>query len=142
MKSLIQALRSKKAPKQRYKGLITLDMFNIDIPIYISDQDRVDDFQKYGLEVHQVDKPFFGLAGWTTDENDLRYFYVVLSPTSQPSTWVHEASHLVDFIIDYLGLDPSVDGTETRAYMLGHIFGSIEHVMTPIREHHLSQTQP
>ena len=52
---------------------------------------------------------------------------------SNSNTWVHEASHLVDFVIDYLGLDPGVEGTETRAYMLGHIYSSIEEIMTPLQ---------
>lgn len=120
---------------KRVAGWISLDMFRMSIPIFLTNTHCIEVLKHEGIEVVPDDgKVVQGYAGWGTDAEGVRLHYVMLPPDSNTNTWVHEASHLVDFIIDYLGLDPSIDGTETRAYMLGHIFSSIEEIMLPIQD--------
>lgn len=117
--------------KKHVHDWIHLDIFRIGIPIFTS-EDACAAFCAYeGVEFQPSTHAVFGSAGWGQDRDGHVLFYVVLPPHSNTNTWVHEASHLVDFIIDHLGLEPGIQGTETRAYMLGHIFSSIEAAMLP-----------
>jgi len=120
---------------KRVAGWIFIDMFRISIPIFLTNKHCVDVLEYEGIETlpdytHRVD----GYAGWGQNKDGSRLHYVMLPQDSTTNTWVYEASHLTDFIIDFLGLDPSIDGTETRAYLLGHIFSSIEDIMLPLQE--------
>lgn len=121
---------------KRVAGWIILDMFRIAIPIFLTNKHCIEVLEYEGIDIVPDDgKVVQGYAGWGTDAEGVRLHYVMLPADSNTNTWVHEASHLVDFIIDFLGLDPTIDGTETRAYMLGHIYSSIEEIMLPIQEH-------
>ena len=120
---------------KRVAGWIFLDMFRISIPIFLTNKECVEVLEYEGIETQpDHDYRVEGYAGWGQDKEGMRLHYVMLPKDSCTNTWVHEASHLVDFIIDFLGLDASIDGTETRAYMMGHIYSSIEDIMLPLQE--------
>lgn len=55
-----------------------------------------------------------------------RVYYIWLRKGDRLETASHEISHLVDNIIDDLGLDPGVDGTETRAYLTSFYYGEVK----------------
>jgi hypothetical protein len=116
------------------KGWIYIDMFHLSIPVFISDVDRVAWLSHHQMEFSTLDpdKKVAAIAGWASDPEGCRCIYMVLPLGVTSATWAHEASHVVDFVIEYLGLDPGLEGTEARAYMLGHIFSSIEDIMKPL----------
>lgn len=119
-----------KRPSSLRIGLIHLDMFNIEIPVFASEADRVQELTKAGFYVETDNKPFRGLAGWTShkETNQIQH-YIVITDQGDECTWAHEASHIVDMVFDLLGIPPGIESTEIRSYTLGHIFGCLMGIM-------------
>lgn len=120
--------------EQRVAGWINIDVYRIAIPICLSSDACRELCEHEGISWDMPEKTVMAFAGWGQTKKGQRMHYVMLPSDSTPTTWVHEASHLVDFIFDYLGLDPSIEGTEARAYLLEHIYASIEATMMDIQE--------
>lgn len=84
------------------------------------------------------DFEFEGMACWYKDTEGAPVFAVYLSPTSTGDVWVHEASHLVDMIFETMGIFTGYESTETRAYMLQHIFRSMAYAISTYLQSHIS----
>ena len=119
--------------RKRTAGVIYLDIYKIQIPVFTTDQDCEEVCKFEGLTIPELTAPSLAYAGYGEDKNSCRVFYLMLPTDSKVSTWVHEASHIVDYVIDYLGLEAGIAGTEARAYMLDFIYTSIEEIMQPLR---------
>jgi hypothetical protein len=130
--------RLTRAQKRLYDlpaGFIDIDMFRLCIPVFTTDKARIEYTSHFSDRVETLpdDHAYHGLAGYAVCRDMTWMFWLVIPVESNQNTWVHEASHIVDYVIDHLGLDPGIDGTETRAYMLGHIFSSIEDILLPLQ---------
>jgi hypothetical protein len=80
--------------------------------------------RKHSLELDFADD----LGGFTVplvqDDRPPPFYLVWLRPapwTTLVANLAHEASHVVDFVFEYLEIPPGPGSTETRAYMAGFI---------------------
>ena len=136
MKSIIRGVRPKVGTKETSpapsmpsrKGLgraidvIDLEVFQHQIPVFISDEDRVHDLRKRGFNPIPCDRSHYGLVSMEESDEGQVMIALVITPYGDYGTIVHEASHIVDFIFEHLGILPGSESTETRAYVLGYIF--------------------
>lgn len=126
--------KRKTAQEKLYERLIAgeiyIDMLRICIPVFLTEKDCNEFLVAEGITPCELDTKVHGFAGFANDPEGRTLFYVTLPIDTQPRTWVHEASHLVDFIMHKLGMETDLTGTETRAYMIDHIFSSIEDIMS------------
>ena len=53
---------------------------------------------------------------------------MVIKPHATKATWAHECSHVADFVCDVMGLPISIEATEVRAYIVGHLFAGLEEI--------------
>lgn len=116
------------------KGWIEIEIFRMAVPVFISEADRVAylNFHKASYAPMTPEQRAAALAGWALYPDQSKLIFMVLPVGVPQSTWVHEASHVVDFVFEHLGIDTGIEVTEVRAYMLGHIFASIEDIMAPL----------
>lgn len=111
-------------------GEIHIDMLRICIPLFLTEEDCDEFLKSQGIEPATLDTKVRGFAGFASCPDGAILYYLMLPLETKPRTWVHEASHLVDFIMHHLGMETDLTGTEVRAYMIDHIFASIEDIMS------------
>lgn len=120
--------------------VITIDMFNVVIPIFVDAGEMLHALDQVCVDVDttEADFVFDGMACLYKDIEGAPVFAVYLHPGSTGDVWVHEASHLVDMVFETMGIFTGYESTETRAYMLQHIFRSIATAMSEYREKQLT----
>lgn len=116
--------------------VITIDMFNVVIPVFVDAGQMLQALDKVcvGVDTGEADFEFDGMACWYKDDEGAPVFAVYLHPNSTGDVWVHEASHLVDMIFETMGIFTGYESTETRAYMLQHIFRSMAYSMSVYKQ--------
>lgn len=120
--------------KKRHIGIVSIDMLSISFPVFLTVQDALDDLIAHGFNIdpddhnHDVYGSFMEVDSATQGTT----YVMVITKDAPVSTWAHEASHAVDFIMERLGMPPDVSNTETRAYMLGHIVEEIQNIILPV----------
>ena len=127
--------------KKRHIGLVSIDMLSISFPVFLTVQDAIDDLLSRGYDIDPGDfqHNVFGSFMELNHKSEPRTGYaMVITKEASVSTWAHEASHAVDFIMERLGMPSDISNTETRAYMLGHIVSEIQNIMIPV----LSKLEP
>lgn len=129
--------KTKIQPKPLWAGMITFDMYETNVPVFIDNKSREAALRAIGVEPEALaHESYYGLCCVDDHPQGGSIFSIVLSPESNISTWAHEASHLVDFIFDYLGIHPGVESTENRAYMVGYVTSRFAEIMG---EYHAKQ---
>lgn len=116
--------------------VITIDMFNVAIPVFVNAGQMLQALDKICVDVDTRDSEFKfdGMACLYKDDEGCPVYAVYLHPDSTVDVWAHEASHLVDMVFETMGIYAGYESTETRAYMLQHIFRSMVHCMTVYKE--------
>lgn len=116
--------------------VISIDMFNVVIPVFVDANKMFQALDKVCKDVENTESGFTfdGMACWYKDDEGAPVFAVYLHPGSSADVWVHEASHLVDMIFETMGIFSGYESTETRAYMLQHIFRSMVYAMSTYKE--------
>lgn len=116
--------------------VITIDMFNVVIPVFVDANQMLQALDKVCVDVDttKAEFEFDGMACLYKDEEGCPVFAVYLHPDSSGDVWVHEASHLVDMVFETMGIFTGFESTETRAYMLQHIFRSMVYSMAVYKE--------
>lgn len=119
--------------------VITIDMFNVVIPLFVDANQMLQALDKVCVDVDTSEAAFEfdGMACWYKDDEGAPVFAIYLHPSSTGDVWVHEASHLVDMIFETMGIFSGFESTETRAYMLQHIFRSIAYSMSIYKQKQL-----
>lgn len=118
--------RKKKSRKNPWIGFVHLDLFELHIPVFVDPEARLEGLKHYGvLEPTTIDFPVLGTASFDCDEDGARIYALYFREDAGPETWSHEASHLVDFILNQLGMGVGLKNTELRAYMVGYLTGQI-----------------
>ena len=108
-------------------GVINLSIFSMDVMIFISEDDRLKELRRQGLEPVKEDTPFKGLAVRDFDKEGNPVFSMVFTPEGalDPSTWAHEATHTADLVMDSIGMPGTLCNTEMRAYLVEFLFNGI-----------------
>lgn len=115
-----------------YHDVIEVEMFQAQIPVFTDRREMIETLISIGTDAKTAwidEGPCFGMATTVKDSSGADVFALYLDPEADASVWVHEASHLVDFIFDSRGISTCMASTETRAYMLGWIFKEIARIM-------------
>lgn len=120
-------------------GILYIEFLRMEIPVFFTDQDRRAALAHLGIDSAPTDRPHAGLACIDYDEAGHPMVTCVLPADSRPSTWVHEASHLVDFAMDLVGMPPDMSNTETRAYLLQYLFDQISALFDDFKAHEVKR---
>lgn len=104
---------------------IHVDVFNLAIAVFRSDKARVKHLIKNGFNATAHDNRAIASAHVDTTSNRFCLSFVIKKDASK-SVWVHECSHMADFICDILGVPISLKNTEIRAYLIQHLFSELE----------------
>ncbi len=118
--------RGRKQSKDRWIGLIRIDIFRQTVPVFISFEDHVAEALAKGVNTVEAEGPYEAFACCDVDSQGGKHFALVIPPEASPATWVHEAVHIADFIMDYVGIPCDMSNTEVRAYLTGYIFERLE----------------
>lgn len=113
-------------PEPRWIGLIDLSIFRQTIPVFISEEDHVHEARARGLNAVAVSGPWDAMACEDVHENGTKSFCLVIPPEATQSTWAHEAVHIADMLMDYVGIPCDANNTEIRAYLVGYIFERLD----------------
>jgi hypothetical protein len=115
--------------------LIEIDMFQVQAALFIDLDCMIDQLISLGTDADNSWRKELcrGMAAHVHDESGSPVLALYIAPDSPVSVWVHEISHLVDFIFDIRGISPCAKSTETRAYMNQFIFEIIENAMANYR---------
>lgn len=119
--------------QQPWIGVISLDIFKQHIAVYLTDEARLAGLQLMNVEDPvPLDMDVYGAVTVDHTNQGALVLSLLLEPTGQkdPSTWVHEAVHITDLVLDFLGFPGTIDNTEVRAYTTQHIFEQISTIMT------------
>ena len=115
-----------KKTKLRYLGLSTIDLFGIQIPVY-TDLDAMK-ADAIALGCHREDVDFKMAAAGLTLHFHTSGVPVIMLWIEDPNAYsviAHEAVHCADFIMESIGISHELGSTETRAYLVGHIFDDV-----------------
>lgn len=122
--------RAKSAPLP-WDGLLTADVYSLEVPVFLSIEKHKAFLTSEGIPLgtyptHSVR----GLACWDTNPKGFRIWTVYINPDlAGADTWVHELSHIIDMVFDHLSIDPGIQTTEPRSYLIGHLFAQLEEIM-------------
>lgn len=108
--------------------IIPIDVFSIDVCVFFDDEARVSVLTEEGCGAEPYNE--FSLSSAHIDETEggeRRFSLVIKSGATRP-IWAHECCHMADFICDYLGIPISVEATEVRAYLVGHMMAGLEEI--------------
>lgn len=110
-------------------GVISLDIFNLDVAVFCCEEDRFNILTEEGCDPDP--HPEAAIASShvdTTEKGDPRISMVIKHHASR-AVWVHECSHIADFVCDVLGIPLSMDTTEVRAYLTQYLFAELEDLL-------------
>lgn len=113
-------------------GLIQLDIFKHTVAVYLTDESRIEGLKEFNVpNAPPLDVEVYGAVTCDVSEDGVLVLSLLLPPEgqSQISTWVHEAVHITDILLDHLGFPGSIDNTEIRAYMTQHVFEQIDFIL-------------
>lgn len=114
--------------------VISVDIFNVQIPVFVSDEDRVHELRKRGFPAEPCDRGHYGLVSCCYDDAGFYSLAMVITPGATGSTIPHECSHLVDFIFDHVGIPGGIESTELRAYLTGYLIEKTEEMIAKNQE--------
>ena len=116
-------------PDSRMRGIIRLDIFNLDVAIYDNEDTRLACLADQGCnELTRHKDAAIASASMNFTSNGSIRLSMVIKPHATKSTWAHECVHIADFVMEYLHLPSGVENTEIRAYMVGYMFGELQNI--------------
>lgn len=108
-------------------GVIHLDVYHLQVAVFTTDKARIKNMRKNGVSNPlQSDNACFASAHLDTGDDGRSWFSMIIKPEATKATWAHECVHIADFVMDRLGIPSGAENTEVRAYMVGHLFASLE----------------
>ncbi len=116
-------------PDSRMRGVIHLDIFNLDVAIFDNEDDRIAALTDQGCnDLSRHTEAAIASAHIDATEDGGPRLSMVIKPHATKATWAHECVHITDFVMDHLSLPMGVENTEIRAYMVGHLFGGLQRI--------------
>jgi len=118
-------------PSPQVPRLIPVDVFNMDVAVFSTDQSRGATLRSEGCDADEWTEAALASAhrDETTDGYP-RFSFVIKSDATQ-ATWAHECSHMADFMCETLGIPICMETTEVRAYLIGHFMAHLGEILTP-----------
>lgn len=107
-------------------GQIELDVFEIEIDVFRSLGEFSGWLESKGAEPHSGAS--YGQAAHVLDSEGVSWFAIFIADDAPLKTYVHEAVHLADWVMENAGIPCTAENTEVRAYLTAHIFDGLEKV--------------
>lgn len=101
--------------------VIKVDIFNIDVRVFYDDESRIATLKSEGCCVEEWNPGAIASTHIDITETGQPRFSFVIKSHATVATCAHECSHMADFICDTLGIPISLEATEIRAYLVGHL---------------------
>jgi hypothetical protein len=101
-------------------GVFSVAPFGVQVAVF-DDFAKLDAYHQTvigGEPIEGFDTPVLGTFLMAKGSSGAYVFYIFISPESNKYTRIHECSHLIDFVHDYVGVPFCMDSTEVRAYGL------------------------
>ena len=116
--------------KTKPAGFIDLNIFNMQVAVFTTDEDRVAFMHQHGA-VNAAPHDPAAIASAHIDEmpDGSPRLSMVLKPHATTATWAHECSHVADFVCDILHIDLSMATTEVRAYLVGYLMARLNDIL-------------
>lgn len=115
--------------EQNAVPVIPIDLFNMDVGVFTNDSSRVNTLLQEGCDAELWDPAALASAHRDTTRDGYPRLSLVIKPEATRATWAHECSHMADFLCDALGLPISLEATEVRAYLVGHLMAGLEDIL-------------
>lgn len=106
-------------------GAICVDVFNIEVGIFASDDDRRAFLKEQGCEAEEHTQSCFASAHVDIDDQGRRWFSMVIKPDATTATKAHECVHIADWIMETLGIPTGSENTEVRGYLVAHLLAGL-----------------
>lgn len=106
--------------------IIPIDVFKMEVGVFYDDKSRVATLRSEGCEAEPWDDAAIASAHLDHTEDGHPRFSFVIKDGATRATWAHECSHMADFLCDVLGIPISLEATEVRAYLVGHLMAGLE----------------
>lgn len=111
------------------KGIIRLDVFNLEVAVFDSEDDRIECLKDQGCtDLTRHTDAAIASAHLDVTESGSPRISMVIKPRATKATWAHECVHVADFVIDLLRLPTGLENTEIRAYLVGHLFAGLQDI--------------
>lgn len=110
-------------------NVISVDVYNMDVGVFTTDEARVSTLKQEGCDAEPWNNAALASAHIDTTTDGYPRFSFVIKPQATRATWAHECSHMADFLCDTLGLPISLEATEVRAYLVGHLMAGLEDIL-------------
>lgn len=130
--------KSRKRPRKKgndHIGLLTADVFNMEIPVYVTE-----DHAKEGFAARGIQWQFESNGAWVAkviysyDGQGAGAIAMIVPHNVDDSTIVHELVHVIDIMFDWLGVDTGKEVTEVRAYLMGHFYKQTKKMLSVFNE--------
>jgi hypothetical protein len=133
--STTPSTRTKKKPiKPLYKGIVYIEFLKLQIPVFSQDSDRVAFLKAHNNYATDAAPNYLALVSLTENQEGIPIISATIPPTTSLSTLVHEASHIVDFAFDITGIDTDIASTETRGYMIQHVWEQLYKILAQMNK--------
>lgn len=112
------------------RGIIPLDIFNLEVAVFGDDAARVASLKEQGVEdAEEHNAAALSSAHLDYTVNGEPRLSMVIKPVATRATWAHECTHVADFVCSALGVPLCMETTEVRAYLVGHMMARLEDIM-------------
>ena len=112
-------------------GAFSVAPFNVLVAVF-DDFAKLDSYHRKvigGDPIEGLDVPSLGSCIVAKGPCGAYFFYIFIAPAASKYTRIHECSHLIDFVHDYVGVPLCMDSTELRAYGLAEACYLLDEVL-------------
>lgn len=117
---------AKPAAKTGATFVIPVDIFNLQVGVFRTDEQRVDAMRDLGVSAEPAAGAALATAHLDLDPEGQAWFGMVIKADATRATWAHECVHIADWIMEHHGIPTEAMNTEVRAYLVGHLFAGLE----------------
>ena len=117
--------------KLKPNGVLSIQPFNVQVAVF----NNLDRLQKYHTHVlgedpiADLNQASYGMCISEIGRTGEHRFYLYFAKDANRYIRIHECSHLVDFVMDAVGVPISIENTEIRAYLLGETCQQLDEVL-------------
>lgn len=112
-------------------GVFQIGIFNTQVAVF----DSLKKLQKHHTKtlghdpIDGLNPASYGMCIKETVEDGTVFFYLYIGKDANRYTRIHECSHLVDWVMNEVGVPVDVHNTEIRAYMLAECCQLLDEVL-------------
>lgn len=121
--------KKKGSPRTWHIGMLKVNPFGREVPIFTSSKAYMAEAASLGYEVSEPDGSFLGYLSIIEDEDGYTRHAIIFHEDARFHTWVHEISHLIDYVFKHCGVPSGIESTEVRAYLMNDLLIQLQEIM-------------